>query len=176
MSVPVVVLGLDPGSQVTGYGVVREASGRAELVAVGTIRTPSGTDMAGRLGVIYRRVAEVIASFGPAEAAIESVFVSRNAASALKLGQARGAAMAACAVAGLSVAGYPPTQVKKSLVGVGRAEKEQVAFMVAQILGLKKPDWALDASDALAVAICHLNERRARKLTGRYGASRGEGA
>ena len=167
MAAPVVVLGLDPGSQVTGYGVVREASGRAELIAVGTIRTPSGGDMAGRLGVIYSRLAEIIALHGPTEAAIESVFVSKNASSAIKLGQARGAAMAACAVAGLSVADYPPTVVKKSLVGVGRAEKEQVAFMVAQILGVKKPDWALDASDALAVAICHLNERRLRKLTGK---------
>ncbi len=166
MAAPVVVLGLDPGSQVTGYGVVREASGRAELIAVGTIRTPSGGDMAQRLGVIYSRLAEIIKDHAPTEAAIESVFVSKNTASALKLGQARGAAMAACAVAGLSVAGYPPTQVKKSLVGVGRAEKEQVAFMVAQILGVKKPDWALDASDALGVAICHLNERRLRKLTG----------
>jgi crossover junction endodeoxyribonuclease RuvC len=166
MAAPVAVLGLDPGSQVTGYGVVRESSGRAELVAVGTIRTPSGGDMAQRLGTIYTRVAEIIKAHGPVEAAIESVFVAKNSSSALKLGQARGAAMAACAVAGLSVAGYPPTQVKKSLVGVGRAEKEQVAFMVAQILGVKRPDWALDASDALAVALCHLNERRLRKLTG----------
>jgi crossover junction endodeoxyribonuclease RuvC len=166
MAAPVAVLGLDPGSQVTGYGVVREASGRAELVAVGTIRTPSGGDMAVRLGTIYTRVAEVIRLHAPTEAAIESVFVSKNTASALKLGQARGAAMAACAVAGLPVSGYPPTQVKKSLVGAGRAEKEQVAFMVAQILGVKNPGWALDASDALAIAICHLNERRMRKLTG----------
>ena len=166
MAGPVVVLGLDPGSQVTGYGVVREASGRAELLAVGTIRTPSGGEMAERLGVIFTRVAELIRAHSPDEAAIESVFVSKNTASALKLGQARGAAMAACAVAGVSVAGYAPTQVKKSLVGVGRAEKEQVAFMVAQILGVKKPDWALDASDALGVAICHLNERRLRRMTG----------
>ena len=166
MTASVAVLGLDPGSQVTGYGVVRESSGRAELVAVGTIRTPSGGDMAQRLGVIYSRVAELIAEHRPDEAAIESVFVSKNTSSALKLGQARGAAMATCAVAGLSVAGYPPTVVKKSLVGAGRAEKEQVAFMVAQILGVKKPGWALDASDALAVAICHLNERRMRKLAG----------
>ena len=164
MAEPVAVLGLDPGSQVTGYGVVREVSGRAQLVAVGTIRTPAGGDMAVRLGVIYSRVAEVIREHGPTEAAIESVFVAKNTASALKLGQARGAAMAACAVAGLPVSGYPPTKVKKSLVGAGRAEKEQVAFMVAQILGVKNPKWALDASDALAIAICHLNERRMRKL------------
>lgn len=166
MAGPVAVIGLDPGSQVTGYGVVRESSGRAELIAVGTIRTPSGGDMATRLGTIYSRVSALIAEHGPAEAAIESVFVSKNTASAIKLGQARGAAMAACAVAGLPVSDYAPTLVKKTLVGAGRAEKEQVAFMVAQILGVKKPDWALDASDALAVAICHLNMRRMRKLAG----------
>ena len=100
MAEPVAVLGLDPGSQVTGYGVVREASGRAELIAVGTIRTPSGGDMAERLGVIYTRVAEVIRSHAPTEAAIESVFVSKNTASALKLGQARGAAMARSKISG----------------------------------------------------------------------------
>lgn len=166
MAGPVAVLGLDPGSQVTGYGVVRESSGRAELIAVGTIRTPSGGDMAARLGTIYSRLAALIALHGPTEAAIESVFVSKNTSSAIKLGQARGAAMAACAVAGLTVADYAPTLVKKTLVGAGRAEKDQVAFMVAQILGVKKPDWALDASDALAVAICHLNQRRMRKLAG----------
>ena len=160
------VLGLDPGSQVTGYGVVRESSGRAELIAVGTIRTPSGGDMAARLGTIYSRLAALIAEFQPTEAAIESVFVAKNTGSAIKLGQARGAAMAACAVAGLTVADYAPTLVKKTIVGAGRAEKDQVAFMVAQILGIKKPDWALDASDALAVAICHLNQRRMRKLAG----------
>lgn len=166
MGAPVAVLGLDPGSQVTGYGVVRESSGRAELIAVGTIRTPSGGDMAARLGTIYTRLAALIAEFRPAEAAIESVFVSKNTGSAIKLGQARGAAMAACAVAGLTVADYAPTLVKKTIVGAGRAEKDQVAFMVAQILGVKKPDWALDASDALAVAICHLNQRRMRRLAG----------
>jgi crossover junction endodeoxyribonuclease RuvC len=84
--------------------------------------------------------------------------------SALKLGQARGAALAACSVAGLSVAEYEPTKVKKSIVGVGNAPKDQVAFMVAQVLGMKNPGWAEDASDALAVAICHLNQRRMNRL------------
>lgn len=161
----VVVLGLDPGSRVTGFGVVAEVSGQACLVEAGTIRTGTG-DMAARLGVIYSRVAAVIERHAPVEAAIENVFVDKNAASALKLGQARGAAMAACAVAGLSVAGYEPSKVKKSLVGAGAADKKQVAFMVARVLGVKNPDWAVDASDALAVAVCHLNERRFRKMAG----------
>ncbi|WP_319467979.1 crossover junction endodeoxyribonuclease RuvC [uncultured Pseudodesulfovibrio sp.] len=161
-----VVIGLDPGSRVTGYGVVREISGQAELIVTGTIRTPVKKDMGTRLGVIFDRLAELIEAHGPVEAAIENVFVSKNPSSALKLGQARGAAMAACATHGLSVAEYEPTKVKKNLVGVGNAPKDQVAFMVAHCLGVKKPDWAEDASDALAVAICHLNERRMRKLTG----------
>ncbi|MUM76544.1 crossover junction endodeoxyribonuclease RuvC [Pseudodesulfovibrio sp. F-1] len=160
----VVVMGLDPGSRATGYGIVRESSGQAELVATGVIRTPAGKDMGTRLGVIYARLAELITAHGPAEAAIENVFVSKNPSSALKLGQARGAAMAACATHGLSVAEYEPSKVKKNLVGVGGAPKDQVAFMVARSLGIKKPDWPEDASDALAVAICHLNERRMRRL------------
>ncbi|QGY40569.1 crossover junction endodeoxyribonuclease RuvC [Pseudodesulfovibrio cashew] len=161
-----IVIGLDPGSRVTGYGIVRELSGRAELIETGTIRTPVKKDMATRMGVIFERLAELIRTHGPVEGAIENVFVSKNPSSALKLGQARGAAMAACAVHGVSMAEYEPSKVKKNLVGVGNAPKDQVAFMVAHCLGIKKPDWAEDASDALAVAICHLNERRLRRLTG----------
>ena len=102
----------------------------------------------------------------PAEAAIENVFVSKNPSSALKLGQARGACMAACATNSIPMGEYEPTKVKKNLVGVGNAPKSQVAYMVAHCLGIKKPDWPEDASDALAIAICHLNERRMRRLTG----------
>lgn len=162
----VIVIGLDPGSRVTGYGIVREISGKAELIDTGTIRTPVKKDMATRLGVIFDKLNALISTHGPIEAAIENVFVSKNPSSALKLGQARGAAMAACATNGLPVAEYEPTKVKKNLVGVGNAPKDQVAFMVAHCLGVKKPKWAEDASDALAVAICHLNERRMRKMTG----------
>lgn len=161
-----IILGLDPGTRVTGYGVVREISGQVELVATGTIRTPVKKDMATRMGVIFDRLQELITLHSPAEAAIENVFVSKNPSSALKLGQARGACMAACATNGIAMGEYEPTKVKKNLVGVGNAPKSQVAFMVAHTLGIKKPDWAEDASDALAIAICHLNERRFRKLTG----------
>ena len=161
----IVVLGLDPGSRVTGYGVVREVSGSCELLEAGTIRLGGGEE-AKRLGRILERVGELIRIHGPHEAAIENVFVARNTMSALKLGQARGAAMAACAAAGLTVDGYEPSKVKKALVGTGRADKAQVAFMVARILGVKEPDWAEDASDALAIAVCHLNQRRVRKLAG----------
>ncbi|MBG0789844.1 MAG: crossover junction endodeoxyribonuclease RuvC [Desulfovibrionaceae bacterium] len=161
-----IVLGLDPGTRVTGYGIVREISGQAELVATGTIRTPVKRDMATRMGFIFDKVRELILRHSPAEAAIENVFVSKNPSSALKLGQARGACMAACATSNLPMGEYEPAKVKKNLVGVGNAPKSQVAFMVAHCLGIKKPDWPEDASDALAIAICHLNERRMRKLTG----------
>lgn len=161
-----IVLGLDPGTRVTGYGIVRELSGRAELVDTGTIRTPVKKDMAIRMGVIFDKLQELIRLHCPAEAAIENVFVSKNPSSALKLGQARGACMAACATNNIPMGEYEPTKVKKNLVGVGNAPKSQVAFMVAHSLGIKKPDWPEDASDALAIAICHLNERRMRKLIG----------
>ncbi|MGE4297053.1 MAG: crossover junction endodeoxyribonuclease RuvC [Desulfovibrionaceae bacterium] len=161
----IIVLGLDPGSNVTGYGLVAERSGQVRLLEAGTIRTRQADEAAARLATIFSRVSTLITAYQPHEAAIENVFVAHNVASALKLGQARGAALAACGVHGLAVSGYEPTKVKKSLVGVGRAEKEQVAFMVAQILGQKNPKWAKDASDALAIAICHLNTRRFNRLT-----------
>ena len=162
---PVTILGLDPGSRNTGWGVVREVSGVLSLVATGVIRVEKLGVMAVRLGAIYLQVAELIALHSPDEAAVEDVFVAKNPGSALKLGQARGAAIAACSVAGLPVHAYEPTLVKKSLCGVGRAEKTQVAFMVNQVLGCRTRV-AADASDALAVAVCHLNQRRFRRLSG----------
>lgn len=162
-----VVIGIDPGSRVTGYGIVREVSGQVTLVEAGTIRTGTTKDLGKRLGAINAGIAALVARHAPDAAAVENVFVSKNTMSALKLGQARGAAIAACAVAGLPVAAYEPTVVKKNLVGTGRAAKSQVAWMVAHSLGMKNPGWAEDASDALAVALCHLNQRRLTKLTGK---------
>jgi len=159
------VLGLDPGSRNTGWGFVREESGVLTLVEAGVIRVERLGAMDLRLGAIFEALAGLLARHRPAEAALEDVFVSKNPASALKLGQARGAAMAACAVAGVRVHAYEPTLVKKSLVGTGRAEKTQVAFMVAQVLGCRNA-LAVDATDALAVAVCHLNQRRFRRLAG----------
>lgn len=188
------VIGIDPGSQVTGWGVVRETSGVLHLVDCGAVRTtalrsaslanpaspanPSGpvaksqartaepADFSTRLAHIYTQLAHIVGRIQPDEAAIEQVFTAKNAATALKLGQARGVAVAACAAHGLSVSDYPPTLVKKTLVGVGRAEKSQVAFMVARLLNTKA-EWPLDTSDALAVAICHLTLRRYRMLLGK---------
>jgi crossover junction endodeoxyribonuclease RuvC len=145
--------------------VVREQSGVLTLVDAGVIRVEKLGDMDLRLGSIFKVLAGLLAVHVPGEAAMEDVFVSKNPGSALKLGQARGAAMAACAVAGVRVHAYAPTVVKKSLVGIGRAEKSQVAFMVAQVLGCRKI-MAADATDALAVAVCHLNQRRFTRLAG----------
>ena len=158
MSGNLTILGIDPGSQCLGWGVVLEASGVLRLVDCGTVR-PKGESFEQRLIGLFTELSAVLARLAPQEAAIESVFVQKNALAALKLGQARGVAIAACAAQKIGIAGYEPTMVKKSIVGVGHAEKSQVSFMVGRILGVK-PDWAADAGDALACAICHANMRR----------------
>ena len=158
MAVERIILGVDPGSRCMGYGLVRERSGVLSLVEAGVVR-PSEEAMSTRLGLMYTRISELLGIHAPGAVAVENVFFARNSASALKLGQARGAVLAACGVHGVEVFGYEPTLVKKSLVGAGRAEKSQVSFMVGQLLGVR-PDWAEDAGDALALAICHLNHFR----------------
>ncbi|WP_363322524.1 crossover junction endodeoxyribonuclease RuvC [uncultured Desulfovibrio sp.] len=163
------IIGIDPGSQRTGWGVIREISGVLTLVDCGIIRTTSGGNavFSARLARIFTELAAVVRRHSPTEAAIEQVFTAQNAASALTLGQARGVAVAACAACGIPVSDYAPTLVKKALVGTGRAEKEQVAFMVRRLLNVRGEGWALDTSDALAVGICHLTMRRFAALAGR---------
>lgn len=158
------IIGIDPGSQKMGWGVIEEKSGVLRLVACGIIR-PKSRDFSDRLGEIFMELSAVLRRYAPAEAAVENVFTCKNALSALKLGQARGIAVGACAAAGIPVKDYEPTLVKKSLTGNGRAEKSQVSFMVGRILG-EKENWGEDAGDALAVGICHLNMRRLNKLAG----------
>lgn len=166
------VLGVDPGSRCMGYGLVRDKSGVLELVEAGTVRPPDET-LSMRLGRMYGKIGALLEAHAPQAVAVENVFFGRNQSSALKLGQARGAVLAACGVYGVEIFGYDPTLVKKSLVGAGRAEKSQVSFMVGQLLGVR-PDWAEDAGDALAVAICHLNRCRfmAAVQAGQPGVSR----
>lgn len=168
---PVTVIGIDPGSVNTGWGVVRAVSAGFELVDCGVIHTTSskGTPFSERLARIYRELADIIRRTKPQEAAVEQVFQAMNAATALKLGQARGVAVAACASVGISVNDYPPSLVKKTLVGQGLAEKEQVAFMVRMKLGIpaSSASWALDTSDALAVALTHLSMRRFEQMAGK---------
>ena len=154
------VIGIDPGSQHTGFGVVSYEHGRFNLECSGVIHTKvDGADFSNRLIKIYHELVTVIQRTAPQEAAIEEVFVSKNPQSALKLGQARGVAVAACAAYGLPVFDYAATKVKSAIVGHGRAAKEQVAFVVKQLLKIKEADWALDTSDALGLAICHLTLR-----------------
>ena len=154
---PARILGLDPGSLRTGFGIIDCEQKQLSLVAQGCIAT-SGGPLADRLRIIHARVAELIAQHAPREIAVERVFLSKNADSALKLGQARGAALAAVPAA-LVVHEYAPRAIKLAVVGVGGAEKVQVAHMVKQLLRLELK-LAADAADALAVAICHANSRR----------------
>jgi len=154
---PARILGLDPGSLRTGYGVIDCAAGTLTIVAQGCIATAGGP-LADRLRIIHARVTELIGVHRPQEVAVERVFLSKNADSALKLGQARGAALAAVP-ATLGVHEYAPRAIKLAVVGVGGAEKAQVAHMVKQLLRLEMKLGA-DAADALAIAICHANTRQ----------------
>jgi crossover junction endodeoxyribonuclease RuvC len=157
------ILGLDPGSLRTGYGVIDCAGGTLTIVAQGCIAT-SGGPLADRLRIIHARVAELIGEHRPQEVAVERVFLSKNADSALKLGQARGAALAAVPVT-LGVHEYAPRAVKLAVVGMGGAEKSQVAHMVKQLLRVDLR-LAADAADALAIAICHAHTRKMESLIG----------
>lgn len=147
-----IILGIDPGSTITGYAVL-EGGAQPRLVAADCIRLPRA-DFAVRLGLIFERLTDVIETYSPDEVSIEDVFMARNAGSALKLGQARGAAICAGASRGLPVSEYTPTQIKSAIVGRGRADKVQVQHMIGILLGVSKRLQA-DAADAAAVALCH---------------------
>ena len=148
-----IVLGIDPGSRITGYGLIDVQGSRLALVDCGCIRTESPV-FPQRLQEIFAGLCQIIDQHMPTEVAIEEVFMGRNPASALKLGQARGSALVACLQRHLPVAEYAPRQIKLALVGRGGADKAQVQHMVKAILGLQGQLQA-DAADALAVAICH---------------------
>jgi crossover junction endodeoxyribonuclease RuvC len=153
-SASVRVLGIDPGSVRTGWGVVERSGSRIIGIAAGVIEAGSKDELHLRLPVIYDGLRAVILEHKPTTVAVEDIFYSRNVQSALKLGHARGVALLAAGHSGLDVTAYPPAVVKRSIAGSGRAEKEQVAMIVGAILGWKKLP-AIDATDALAVAITH---------------------
>lgn len=159
-----VILGIDPGSRITGYGVIRKEGNRLIHIDNGALFTDSAADFPGRLKRIFEGLSEIIARYNPQVCAVEDLFFSNNVQSALKLGQARGAAIVACVNAGLPVFEYTALQVKQSVVGHGKAEKTQVQQMVKILLGLPEVAQA-DASDALAVAICHANSSLLKSLT-----------
>ncbi|MFP1682689.1 crossover junction endodeoxyribonuclease RuvC [Alloalcanivorax sp. C16-1] len=152
-----ILMGIDPGSRHTGYGVISQVGNRTTVVDFGTINT-TGAEMAPRLGQIFAGLREVLALHRPDEVGIEKVFMARNPDSALKLGQARGAAITAVVQGGVPVFEYSARQVKQAVVGRGGAEKGQVAEMVRHLLKLDKRPQA-DAADALAIALCHAHMR-----------------
>ncbi len=150
------VLGIDPGLAVTGYGIVEGFGGRFRPIAWGTVATKG--EFSERLVVIHRRLSELVAEHSPDLLSIEQVFKGPNVQSLVKLSHARSAAMLAGALRGLPVAEYTPMQIKRAVTGRGGADKSQVQFMVVRLLGLKEVPKPLDATDALATAICHLNQ------------------
>lgn len=162
------ILGIDPGSQITGYGIIDTDGNHSTHVAHGSIRIEA-EDLPDKLRNIFEQIISVITQYQPEEMAIERVFMHRNADSALKLGQARGVAIAACATQDLKIFEYTANQVKQATVGKGHAAKEQVQHMVKVLLCLEQIPQA-DAADALAVALCHGHSRqgilRMREVSG----------
>jgi crossover junction endodeoxyribonuclease RuvC len=152
------VLGIDCGGECTGYGVVEmHPDGKLCCMSSGGIKLSPREALPRRLARIYMQLGAIISEHQPDEVAIEDVFYALNVKSALRLGQVRGVAMLAAAAAGLEVAEYSPLTIKSSVVGYGRAEKQQVQHMVTRLLELSTPPEPMDASDALAIAICHLH-------------------
>ncbi|MDB5393252.1 MAG: crossover junction endodeoxyribonuclease RuvC [Rhodospirillales bacterium] len=151
------ILGIDPGLNRTGWGVIESEGNRLRHIAHGVVTSDPAAALSDRLSSIYSELAKIIAIWTPQEAAVEEVFVNKNPGSTLKLGMARGVALLAPAMAGLAVGEYAANLVKKSVVGTGHADKTQIAMMVAMLLpGVKAK---ADAADALAVAICHAHHR-----------------
>ena len=162
------VLGIDPGTTATGVGVVESVGEGARLVHAGTLVPPRRGALPLRLSFLYDELTEMIENWRPNELAIELPFVARNVKSAMAVGQAQGVAMAVAGKAGLEVSGYEPRRVKQSITGHGGGTKLQVQLMVCASLGLDGlDDQTTDASDALAVALCHLRARRVSRLIAR---------
>jgi crossover junction endodeoxyribonuclease RuvC len=170
------IFGIDPGSDRTGYGCVETDGSRHRIVLAGAIPAPPLATFPEKLLEIHARLSEIIAVCRPDCVAIENLFHAVNVRSALKLGHARGVAMLAAVEAGLPVVEYTPAEIKRAVVGYGRAEKHQVGQMVKLILGLAEPPAPHDAADALAVAICHAHSACDVRLAAAAGASRGRAA
>jgi crossover junction endodeoxyribonuclease RuvC len=152
----VLVLGIDPGTAVTGYGVVaRRGGGAVSLVECGVIRTSAGRPLAERIKEIYLEIDVLLDRHQPFAVSVENVFQGKNVRSALTLGHARGAILLAAALRDLVIAEYAPREIKKAVVGTGNATKDQVAFMVKQQLRLKEAPAPADAADGVAAALCH---------------------
>jgi len=163
----VIVLGIDPGTAITGWGLVSREGDTLALVDYGTINTSPGTALPLRLQTIYRELGHIVSHHQPDAVAVERLFFNKNARTAMAVGQARGVALLAVADAGLSLHEYTPLEVKQSVCGYGRASKEQIQKLVQMLLGLDiipQPD---DAADAIAVAICHIHSSRLQSVLAR---------
>ncbi len=160
-----IILGVDPGTAITGYGVVESDGDTLTMVAYGAITTPSDWRLPRRLAHIYAELTALIAQRQLTDAVVEKLFFSKNVRTALSVGQARGVALLAAAQAGLAVHEYTPLQIKQAVVGYGRAEKMQVQQMVKMLLQLDFVPQPDDAADALAIAICHAHSARFERLS-----------
>jgi crossover junction endodeoxyribonuclease RuvC len=160
---PVRIIGIDPGLRRTGWGVIEADGNRLIYVACGSVEPPNDLPLSSRLLAIHEGLAAVLSNHQPTEAAVEQTFVNKDGVATLKLGQARGVAMLAPAMFGIAVAEYAPNQVKKTVVGAGHADKQQVAMMLKILLPKAEPPSA-DAADALAIAITHAHHRQSTAL------------
>ncbi|MCD4803722.1 MAG: crossover junction endodeoxyribonuclease RuvC [Anaerolineales bacterium] len=160
-----VVIGIDPGTAITGYGIVQEKeNGELEWIAHGVVTTPSDWDDPKRLLELYQKLCEILSTYKPDCCAVEKLFFQKNVKTAISVGQGRGAALIAAAASELPVGEYTPLEVKQAVVGYGSADKQQVQQMVKVLLDLSEIPQPDDAADALAVAICHLHSTRRNQL------------
>jgi crossover junction endodeoxyribonuclease RuvC len=167
-----IILGIDPGSRITGYGLIKEYDHKIEYLDSGCIRTCADHDLSQKLLQIYNGICQLMEHYSPTEVAIEQVFMHENPSSALKLGHARGAAMVAAASHRVNINEYSAREIKQMLVGYGAAEKAQISHMVVHLLALNDAPQQ-DAADALAIAICHSHMRhKLSSLIGRRGLRR----
>jgi crossover junction endodeoxyribonuclease RuvC len=169
-STPIRIVGIDPGLRRTGWGIIDIEGNRLMFVGCGSVETREGTALAERLLVIHQGLARVLGDFRPEEAAVEQTFVNKDGVATLKLGQARGIAMLAPAIFGIAVAEYAPNQIKKTVVGAGHADKNQIQVMLKILLPKADPKTP-DAADALAIAITHAHHRQSAALTSRMKAA-----
>lgn len=161
-----IVLGIDPGTRVVGYGALVDGPRGPRLYAAGVLRSARDADVPARLAQIRRELDELITKLAPTIVVVELAFMARNVQSALRMGEGRGVVLACAAAAGAEVVQLAPAVAKKALVGHGAADKTQVARMVARVLGVPEIELPLDATDALALALAHLQRRRLAALTG----------
>ena len=157
------ILGIDPGLRRTGWGVIEQLGNKLSFIACGTVHSDGGDELAPRLVTLHNGLQAVLAEYEPDEAAVEATFVNKDATATLKLGQARGIALLVPALAGLHVGEYAPNLVKKTIVGSGHAEKQQIRLMIKILLPKADPKTD-DAADALAIAITHAHHRASRSL------------